>query len=130
MSSKDLSTREAQKADYLKKSRNRTGALLNKGLSQVAVARDPQIKHFKAKVKQITSAIARISFLQDQTQKLQEKKEQRRAEAEAERAATIAGETKKKDKKKVEEKKPETGKKKPASAGKASSQGKPQPKKK
>jgi hypothetical protein len=130
MPSKDLETREAQKADYLKKSQSRSEALLKKGMNEAAVAKDPQIKHFKAKVKQINSAITRIAFLNDQTMKLKERKEQHQAEAAAKRAADIAGETKKKEKKIVEEKKPETSKKKSAAAGKSSAQGKPQQKKK
>lgn len=130
MPSKDLKTREAQKADYLKKSQARSEDLKNKGVDEAAVAKDPQIKHFKAKVKQINLAIARIAFLNDQTAKLKEKKEQRQAEAAAERAAEIAGEIKKKEKKVVEEKKPQPGKKKAPSAGKGSAQGKPQQKKK
>jgi hypothetical protein len=130
MPSKDLETREAQKADYLKKSQARSEALLKKGMNDAAVAKDPQIKHFKAKVKQINSAISRIAFLTDQTMKLKERKEQRQAEAAVKRAADIAGETKKKEKKTAEEKKPESGKKKAPASGKGSAQGKPQQKKK
>ena len=130
MASKNLLTRETQKNYYVKKNEARIEALLSKGLTQAVVKKDPQVKHFKARIKQIGLAIARISFLEDQTKKLQEKKELRKAEAEAARAVNSAGETKKKDKKKAEEKKPETGKKKPAAAGKAPTQGKQQPKKK
>ncbi len=67
------------------------------------IAKDPQIKRFKAKIKQINGALARIAFLEEQTQKLREKKEQRLAEEAAQRAASIAGEIKK-EKKKAEEK--------------------------
>lgn len=129
MASKNLETRETQKASYTKKREERIAALLEEGLSAAVIAKDPKIKHFKAKEKQISGAISRISFLGQQTAQLQEKKDQRKAEKEAKRVAEISGESKKKEKKKVEDKKPETAKKK-AAAGKAPAQGKQQTKKK
>jgi len=130
MASKDLRTREDQKARYLRLSEIRQGALQEKGLNEAAILKDPEIKRLKAKIKQINSALARISFLDEQTKKLQEKKEQRIAEAAAARAAAIAGETQKKDKAKAGKEAPAPSKKKPA-AGKAPAAGaKGQPKKK
>lgn len=130
MASKDKEVREAQKQYFLAKTEERTGALKEKGLEDVDVSKDPQIKQYKAKVKQIDRALQRISFLQDQTQKLQERKEQQKAEKEAARAAEISGELKKKEKKKVEEAPAPKGKKKAAGGGKATPQAKPPAKKK
>ena len=109
----------------------RQASLKEKGIPEAAIAKDPKVKHYKAKIKQIKGAVARITFLEDQTKQLLEKKEQRRAEAEAARAAMISGEKKVKEKKKVEEKPaPGKGKAKAAGAGKAPAKGKPDAKKK
>jgi len=94
MPSKTQETKDSQKARYLKQMEVRRAALEGKGLPEPVIAKDPKVKHFKARIRQIDAATARISFLDDQTKRLQEKKEQRRAEAEAARAATIAGEKK------------------------------------
>lgn len=110
MPSETLETRNEQKARFIGQSEARAALLKQNGLSDQDIAKDPQIKRFKAKIKQIDGALARIAFLEEQTQKLREKKEQRLAEEAAKRAASIAGEIKK-EKKKVEEKAPEPKKK-------------------
>jgi hypothetical protein len=110
MPSKTLETKDSQKARYIAESESRTAALKEKGTADQAIARDPKIKHLKAKIKQVNGAIARISFLEEQTKKLGEKKQQRIAEAAAERAAELAGEKKSK-KKAVEEAAPQPKKK-------------------
>ncbi len=131
MPSKTQETKDAQTARYLKQIEARQAALKEKGLPEAAIAKDPKLKHYTAKIKQIKGALTRISFLEDQTKKLHEKKEQRRAEAEAARAAIIAGEKKGKEKKKVEEKPaPAKGKGKAPATGKAPAKGKPDAKKK
>lgn len=126
MPSQNLDTRNDQKARIVGQSEARTAALKEKGISDQDIAKDPQIKHFKAKIKQLNGAIARIGFLEEQTQKLREKKEQRLAQEAADRAAMISGELKK-EKKKAEEKAPEPKKK---GAAKALAKGKQEPKKK
>lgn len=131
MPSKTQETKDGQKARYLKQMEARQASLKEKGVPEAAIAKDPKIKQYKAKIKQIKGAVARITFLEDQTKQLLEKKEQRRAEAEAARAAMISGEKKVKEKKKVEEKPaPGKGKAKGAGAGKAPAKGKPDAKKK
>jgi hypothetical protein len=131
MPSKTQETKDGQTARYLKQIEARQASLKEKGLPEAAIAKDPKVKHYKAKIKQIKGAVARITFLEDQTKQLLEKKEQRRAEAVAARAAIIAGEKKVKEKKKVEEKPaPGKGKAKGAAAGKAPAKGKPDAKKK
>ncbi|MBI5248456.1 MAG: hypothetical protein HY912_03080 [Desulfomonile tiedjei] len=126
MPSQNLDTRNEQKARFIEQSEARAAQLREKGLSDKDIAKDPQIKHYKARIKQVNGAIARIGFLEDQTQKLREKKEQRLAEEQAHRAAMIAGEIKK-EKKKAEEKAPEPKKK---GGAKAPAKGKQEPKKK
>jgi hypothetical protein len=131
MPSKTQETKDNQKARYLKQIEARQASLKEKGVPEAAIAKDPKIKQYNAKIKQIKGAMARISFLEDQTKQLQEKKEQRLAEAVAARAAIIAGEKKVKEKKKVEEKPaPAKGKAKGAAAGKAPAKGKTDTKKK
>jgi hypothetical protein len=131
MPSKTQETKDGQKARYLKQMEARQASLKDKGIPEAAIAKDPKVKHYKAKIKQIKGAMARITFLEDQTKQLLEKKEQRRAEAEAARAAIIAGEKKVKEKKKTEEKPaPGKGKAKGAAAGKAPAKGKQETKKK
>ena len=131
MPSKTQETKDGQKARYLRQMEARQASLKEKGIPEAAIAKDPKVKHYKAKIKQIKGAMARISFLEDQTKQLLEKKEQRRAEAETARAAIIAGEKKVKEKKKTEDKPaPGKGKAKGAAAGKAPAKGKPDTKKK
>lgn len=131
MPSKTQETKDSQNARYLKQIEARRAALTEKGVPEAAIAKDPKVKHYKAKIKQIKGAIARISFLEDQTKRLQEKKEQHRAEAEAARAAIIAGGKKVKEKKKDEGKPaPAKGKGKAPAAGKAPAKGKQETKKK
>ena len=110
MPSETLETRNEQKARFIGQSEARKALLKQNGRSDQDIAKDPQIKRFKAKIKQINGALARIAFLEEQTQKLREKKEQRLADEAAKRAASIAGEIKK-EKKKAEEKAPEPKKK-------------------
>ncbi|MFH1112771.1 MAG: hypothetical protein V1792_02515 [Pseudomonadota bacterium] len=131
MASKSLNTRELQKSRYQSFMETRTNALKEKGVAAPDLAKDPKIKQVKAKIKQVNAAIARISFLEEQTKQLEEKKAQRKADAEALRAAMIAGETGKKEKKKkAEEKKDAAAGKKKQGGAKAPAKGKPQPKKK
>jgi len=130
MSSKDKDVREAQKQYFLAKTEERILALKDKGLGDSETVKDSLIKQYRAKVKQIDRALKRISFLQDQNEKLRERKEQQKADREAARAAEISGELKKKEKKKVEEAPAPKGKKKAAGSGKAATQAKPQAKKK
>jgi len=130
MASKSLQTRESQKSRYLSFVETRTNELKEKGVTDADVAKDPKIKQVKAKIKQVDAAIARISFLDEQTKQLAEKKAQQKAEAEAQRAAMIAGESGKKEKKKAEDKKDASAGKKKQAAGKTQAKGKPQPKKK
>jgi hypothetical protein len=130
MPSKTQETKHAQTARYLKQIEARQAALKDKGVPEAAIKKDPKVKHYTAKVKQIKGALARISFLEDQTKRLQEKKEQGRAEAEAARAAMITGEKKVKEKKKAEAKPAAKGKGKAPAAGKAPAKGKPDAKKK
>jgi hypothetical protein len=127
MPSETIETRNEQKARFIGQSEARKALLKQNGRSDQDIAKDPQIKRFKARIKQINGALARIAFLEEQTQKLQEKKEQRLADEAAKRAASIAGEIKK-EKKKAEEKPPEPKKK---GGGKAPAKGKQEaPKKK
>ena len=100
MASKSLETRELQRSRYQSSMESRRNELKEKGLADAEVVKDSKIKQFKAKIKQVDSAIARISFLNEQTKQLEEKKAQRKAEAEAERAAMIAGETRKRARRK------------------------------
>ena len=90
MGSKKLPTRENQKALYTRQAESRVAALKAKGLSEKDLAKDSKLKQLKAKLKQIDSAMARISFLDEQKKQLQERKEQRKAEAEAAKAAPPA----------------------------------------
>jgi hypothetical protein len=119
MPSKTMETKDSQKARYIAEREARAAALKEKGAAEKAIARDPKIKHLKARIKQVNGAIARISFLEEQKKKLDERKQQRIAEAAAERAAELAGEKKSK-KKAVEEAAPpqkkKGGGKAPASA--------------
>ena len=127
MPSETIETRNEQKARFIGQSEARKALLKQNGRSDQDIAKDPQIKRFKARIKQINGALARIAFLEEQTQKLREKKEQRLADEAAKRAASIAGEIKK-EKKKAEEKPPEPKKK---GGGKAPAKGKQEaPKKK
>ncbi|MCX5873157.1 MAG: hypothetical protein NTY51_07995 [Deltaproteobacteria bacterium] len=110
MPSKSTHTREEQKTRFLQQSELRTKMLSENGFDDKRIAKDPQIKHLKAKVKQVNSALGRIAFLEEQTRKLAERKQQKLAEAAAERAESIKpGATGKK--KKTEEKLPEPTKK-------------------
>ncbi len=67
------------------------------------IAKDPQIKRFKAKIKQINGALARIAFLEEQTQTPGKRRNSVSLKKQPQRAASIAGEIKK-EKKKAEEK--------------------------
>jgi hypothetical protein len=121
MPSKTQETKDTQKARYVAESEARSASLKEKGVTDRAIARDPKIKHLKARIKQVNGALARISFLEEQKKKLDERKQQRIAEAAAERAAEMAGEKKSK-KKAVEEAAPpqkkKGGAKAPAKTGK------------
>lgn len=109
MASKSLDTRNSQKARYIAERETRAAVLKGSGASDQAIAKDPKIKHLRARIKQVDGALARISFLDEQKQKLEERKQQRIAEAEAEKAAIMAGE--KKTKKKAVEQAPPPKKK-------------------
>ena len=107
MASKKLPTRENQKALYTRQTEKRIALLKEKGLSEKDIAKDSKLKQLKAKLKQLASAMARISFLDEQKKQLQERKEQRKAEAEAAKAAPAAAR---------EEDEEKTGRKKEAAA--------------
>jgi len=128
MPSKSLQTRLDQKARFAQQSELRKDLLKEKGLDEKDIAKDSQIKHFKAKIKQIEGAIARIAFLDEQTKQLKERKEQRRLEAEQAKAEGRTGRAKK-----VKEEPPAKaapGKKKAPAGGKGGDKGKQDAKKK
>ena len=129
MASKSLQTRLEQKAHYAKRSEIREGLLKEKGLDEKDIPKDSQIKHFKARIKQIDGALARISFLENQTKQMKERKEQRKVEAEQAKAEAMTSRTKSKAKAAAKEKAPAT-KKKAAAGGKAPAKAKPDTKKK
>ena len=112
MGSRKLPTRENQKSLYAKQAEQRVALLKERGLSEQDIAKDSKLKHLKARLKQIDGAVARISFLDEQKKQLQERKEQRKAEAEAAKQAPPAKE--KKTKKTVDKKAAAPDKKKPA----------------
>lgn len=58
MPSKTQETKDGQKARYLKQIEARQGALKDKGVPEAAIAKDPKVKHYKAKIKQIKGAMA------------------------------------------------------------------------
>ncbi|MGC8604212.1 MAG: hypothetical protein ACP5VS_11035 [Desulfomonilaceae bacterium] len=117
MPSKSLHTREEQKSRFLQQSEMRRKTLLEQGLDETRIGKDPHVKHLKARIKQVNSALARISFLEEQSRKLQERKIEKVAEAAAIRAESIKpGATGRK--KKAETKPPETGKKGSGGKGK------------
>jgi hypothetical protein len=128
MPSETIETRNEQKARFNQQSEARTAFLKEKGVPEEKIAKDPQLRSIKAKIKQVNAAIARIGFLDDQTKKLKERKEQRLAEEEAKRIALMKGEIKK-TKKKAEEAPPEP-KKKGGGKAPAAGKGKQEPKKK
>ena len=70
MPSKTQETKDSQKARYLKQMEARQASLKEKGIPEAAIAKDPKVKHYKAKIKQIKGATARISFLEEQTKQL------------------------------------------------------------
>ncbi|MFH0957138.1 MAG: hypothetical protein V1897_00390 [Pseudomonadota bacterium] len=110
MPSKTMRTREEQKARFLQQSEARKNALLEQGFEEARINKDPDFKRLRARIKQVNAAIARITFLEEQTRKLQEKKRQKTEEAALARAESIkpGAITKKK---KTEEKPPEPTKK-------------------
>ncbi len=110
MASKSMETKELQKSKFVQESEARKTVLQEKGLTDKQIAKDPKVKHLKARIKQVGKAVARINFLEEQTEKLKVKKEERLAEAAATRAADMISERKSK-KKVVEEKAPEPKKK-------------------
>jgi hypothetical protein len=127
MASKSLETKNLQKSKFVQETEVRKSLLQEKGKSDKEIAKDPKIKRLKARIKQVGKAVARINFLEEQTEKLKVKKEQRLAEEAAARAVAITTERRSK-KKVVEEKAPEPKKK---GGGKAPAKGgKPEPKKK
>ena len=87
MGSKHLQTRETQRERFQRQFDARRELLKGKGLADSDIAKDPLFKEFKAKLKQLDSAIARIGAIEEQTKKLQEKKERKKAEAEADKDA-------------------------------------------
>lgn len=129
MASKSLQTRLDQKSRYQKQSEDREGLLKEKGLNEKDISKDHEIKHFKARIKQIDGAIARISFLENQNKQLLERKEQRKIEAEQAKAEGVTGRSKAKAKAEAQAK-AEAPKKKGAAGGKAPAKGKQEPKKK
>jgi hypothetical protein len=119
MGSKQLVTKELQKARFSEQAEARSTLLKEEGRGDKEIARDSKLKHLKARLKQVKVAMQRIAFLEEQKVRLLERREQRKAEEVAEKAAERAGV--KKVKEKVEEKKAPAGKKqakaKPAGGG-------------
>ncbi|MGD9819327.1 MAG: hypothetical protein AB7V04_11590 [Desulfomonilaceae bacterium] len=124
MPSKTRETREIQKQRLSEAIESRSKLLVDQGTSEKDLAKDPQIKSFKAKVKQIDGALARIAFLAEQNVKMAEKQAQKKAQAEADRAEMIKPGAKPKSKKKVEEPVSEPTKKGGKAKGKQKSEGK------
>ena len=89
MPSKSLYTREEQKARFQQQSEIRRKTLTEHGFDETRINKDPQLKHLKARIKQVNSALLRIAFLEEQTRKLDERKQQKIAEAAAARAELI-----------------------------------------
>lgn len=106
MGSKHLQTRETQRERFQRQFDARRELLKGNGLADSDIAKDPLFKAFKAKLKQLDGAIARIGAIEEKTKKLQEKKERKKAEAEAAKADKDAP----KGKKGAEEKKKAKGK--------------------
>jgi hypothetical protein len=79
----------------------------------ISIARDSKVKHFKAKLKQIRGAVERINFIEDQTKKNLEKREQKLAEHAARKVEEMAGASKKSKKKEEAPPPPPTKKKAP-----------------
>ncbi|MFH0823886.1 MAG: hypothetical protein V2B18_14140 [Pseudomonadota bacterium] len=125
MGSKHLQTKELQRARFEQEIQDRQKLLQDKGLGEKAVAKDSIVKHHKAKIKQIRTAVARITFLEEQTGRVREISEQGKA---AKLAAKAAG----KKKAKVEEAPaPKKGQGKAQTKGQAKGAGaQAQPKKK
>ncbi len=94
MGSHLLRTRENQKARYQRLFESRLALLKEKGLPSEAIAKDQQVKHLKAKLKQINSAIRSIEALQAViANRIKEKNER----IEAAKSAPKKGEKDKKD---------------------------------
>ncbi len=123
MASKTIETKNLQKDKFLQLNDARKDLLKSKGLSDKDIAKDPKVKHNKARIKQITKAEARINFLEDQTQKLKEKKEQRMAEEAAAKLEDMRTERRSK-KKTVEPEKASEPKKKGSGAAKGAAKAK------
>ena len=114
MGSKHLNTKENQKSLYAQQFEVRVEALKEKGLAEKEIKRDSKIKQLNAKIRQVDGAMARIAFLEQQTQKLLERKEQRKVEeAAAKLEARVSG-------KKAKGKKEAPEPKKAAASGKKS----------
>jgi hypothetical protein len=84
----------------------RTASLLAAGVPEDKIGKDSLVKSIKAKMKQLREAVVRITFIQDQTAKLKEMKEEKARLAAEEALAQAAGGGKKaKEKKAVPAKK-------------------------
>jgi hypothetical protein len=114
MGSKQLVTKELQKARFSELAEARAAILKEQGHGDKEIARDSKLKHLKARIKQVKGAMTRIAFLEDQKARLLERREQRKAEEAAEKAAERSGV--KKVKEKAEEKKAAPAGKKQAKA--------------
>ncbi len=119
MGSKHLLTKESQRARFSEEAESRVALLTEKGLDAKEIAHDSILKRLKARIKQVKGAVTRITFLEEQKQKLLERKEQRKAEAEAARIEDRASGKKSKKKAKVEPAKPAAGGKKGQAKAKA-----------
>jgi hypothetical protein len=113
MASKTIETKDLQKDKYSREMEQRQALLREKGLGDKDIARDSKVKHFKAKLKQIRGAVARINFIEDQTKKNLEKREQKLAEHAARKVEEMAGASKKSKKKEEAPPPPPTKKKAP-----------------
>jgi hypothetical protein len=123
MGSKHLLTKESQRVRFSEEAESRVTLLTEKGLDAKKIARDSILKRLKARIKQVKAAVTRITFLEEQKQKLLERKEQRKAEAEAARIEERASGKKSKKKEKVEPVKPAAGGKKGQAKAKAAGAG-------
>jgi hypothetical protein len=129
MASKTMETKDLQKGKYNREMDQRQALLREKGLEAKDIQRDSKMKHYKAKLKQLEGAVARINAIEDRTKKNIEKREQKIAEEATRKAEEMAGATKK-SKKKEEAPPPAPTKKKGGGAQKAKTGGGEQKKKK
>lgn len=119
MGSKHLLTKESQRVRFSEEAESRVALLTEKGLDAKGIARDSILKRLRARIKQVKGAVTRITFLEEQKQKLLERKEQRKAESLAAKLEERASGKKSKKKEKAVPAKPAAGAKKGQAKAKA-----------